>query len=288
VSANYRCIPESTAFALSEDLLAAFSYVSMSLSNALNKPTLVDPSRIIVAGHSGGGYCAVKATLEVLKSPELPKPAATVSIYGMFDFLAPKWSVEGIDISKLSDEDAIAGEKDLERRMASKEISMGEKFANSEAEMVDHTRWNLMRYILKDPVFVDYFSGVSGLGKKLASVQPVEPASYEKVMEELVPLEARQLFVVDFGNLKPQMPPLFVVHGIADVDVPVRDSDRLFEQTKVLGVPTRYWRLEGLAHEFDLGFPDLEIPDTKITDEDILGAKAMMELLQGLDAIIRK
>jgi hypothetical protein len=46
--------------------------------------------------------------------------------------------------------------------------------------------------------------------------------------------------------------------------------------------------LEGLAHEFDLGFPDLEIPDTKITDEDILGAKAMMELLQGLDAIIRK
>lgn len=79
---------------------------------------------------------------------------------------------------------------------------------------------------------------------------------------------------------------MFAVHGIADVDVPVRDSDRLFEQTKALGVPTRYWRLEGLTHEFDLGFLDLEIGETKITDEDIVGAKAIMELLQGLDAVI--
>jgi acetyl esterase/lipase len=286
ISANYRCIPESTASELSEDLLSAYSYVSNDLSAALNKPSLVEPSKIIIAGHSGGGYCAVKATLEVLKSPDLRKPAATVSVYGMFDFLAPKWSVEGIDISSLSDDDAEAGRKDLERRMNSKEISFGEKFADSEAEMVHHTRWNLMRYILKKPVYVDYFSGVSGLGKKIASVHPVEQSSYEKTMQELVPIQTRHLFVVDFENLKSDMPPLLVVHGLADTAVPHEDSDKLVEKTKALGVSTRYWRLEGLDHEFDFGFPDLEIAETKIGKEDELGVEAIRELLQELDKVV--
>jgi acetyl esterase/lipase len=247
---------------------------------------LVDPTRIIIAGHSGGGYCAIKATLEVLKSPDLQKPAAAVSVYGMFDFLAPKWSVEGTDISNLSDEDAEAGRKDLERRMASKEISFGEKFAESEAEMVHHMRWDLMRYILKKPVYVDYFSGVSGLGEKIAWVQPLAPDSYETVMEEVVPLKAHHLFVVDFDNLTSDMPPLFIVHGLADTTVPHEDSDKLVEKTKALGVPTRYSRLEGLDHEFDFGFPNLEIAENKIGEEDIIGAKAIRELLQGLDEVV--
>ena len=34
------------------------------------------------------------------------------------------------------------------------EISFSEKFANREAEMVYYTQWNLMRYILKAPVYV--------------------------------------------------------------------------------------------------------------------------------------
>jgi acetyl esterase/lipase len=127
LSANYRTLPESTGFDLSEDLLDAYRYVSTpgknGLSHELNKPSLVDPSRIIIAEHSGGGYCALKATLEVLKilstSLDLKKPIATVAVYPMLDFLSAKWSCEGIDLGP-SEEDFEAGRKDLERGMASK------------------------------------------------------------------------------------------------------------------------------------------------------------------------
>ncbi|KAE9368036.1 alpha/beta-hydrolase [Stipitochalara longipes BDJ] len=288
ISANYRCIPESSAFELSEDLVTAYDYVSNSLSAELKKPGLIDSSRIIVAGHSGGGYCSVLSTLEIMKSPTLKKPVATIAIYPMLDFLSPKWAVEGIDFGGLSDEDGEAGRKDLERRLAAKVISFGEKFADSEAEMVHHTRWNMMRYIVKKSLFVDYFSGMSGLGKKIAAVQPVVADSYEKVMEKMVPENARHLFVVEFGNLKPTMPPLFVVHGLADTAVPFEDSDKLTEKTKALGVPTKYWQLEGLDHEFDFGFPDLESTELEESDEEYIGKKAIKELLQGLDEVVGK
>jgi acetyl esterase/lipase len=101
-----------------------------------------------------------------------------------------------------------------------------------------------------------------------------------------VPLKAHHLFVVDFDNLTSDMPPLFIVHGLADTTVPHEDSDKLVEKTKALGVPTRYWRLEGLDHEFDFGFPNLEIAENKIGEEDIIGAKAIRELLQGLDEVV--
>lgn len=248
--------------------MTAYDYVSNSLSSALEKPGLIDQSRIIVAGHSGGGYCAVLSTLEIMKSATLKKPVATVAIYPMLDFLSPKWAVEGIDFGALSDEDAEAGRKDLERRIAAKEISFGERFADNEAEMVHHTRWNMMRYLVKKPVFVDYFSGVKGLGEKIAAVQPVAPDLYEKVMEQIVPEDARRLFVVDFGNLRAEMPPLFVAHGLADTAVPFVDSDKLTAKTRALGVHTNYWQLEGLDHEFDFGFPDMNVAELEESDAE--------------------
>jgi hypothetical protein len=132
------------------------------------------------------------------------KAIAIVAVYPMPDF--------GV----LSEEDAETGREDLERRIASKEISFGEEFANSEAEMVYYTRWTLICYIVKAPVYADYFSGISGLGKKLMSVQSAAPVSYKKVMDENVPTNTRHISVVDFENLTPGMPPLFVVHGLAD------------------------------------------------------------------------
>jgi len=221
-----------------------------------------------------------------MKSPALKKPVATVAIYPMLDFLSPKWAVEGIDFGALSDEDAEAGRKDLERRLAAKQINFGEKFAETEAEMVHHTRWNMMRYVVKKPVFVDYFSGVSGLGEKIAAVQPVAHDSYEKVMGEIVPEDARRLFVADFGNLLPKMPPLFVVHGLADTAVPFEDSDKLTAKTRALGVQTKYWRLEGLDHEFDFEFPDLGTGELEVSNSDYIGKKAIKELLQGLDEVV--
>ncbi|KAF8848467.1 alpha/beta-hydrolase [Acephala macrosclerotiorum] len=231
ISANYCCLPESTAHDISEDLVDAYRYVSNNLSQDLRKPGLIDSSRIILAGHSGG-YCAVKTTLEVLKrtstESDLKRPVVTIVVYPMLDFLSPKWSIQGIDLV---------------------------------------------------PVFVDHFTGINGLGKKLASAGTT--------MEEAIPLKERPLFVLDFDNLTPEMPPLFVIHGLADTAVPFEDSDKLVEKTKALKIPTRYWRLEGLDHEFDLEFPDLERRDVVMPEDARVGKQAVRELLQGLGSVLQ-
>lgn len=231
----------------------------------------------------------MKATLEVLKilstSLDLKKPIATVAVYPMLDFLSAKWSCEGIDLGP-SEEDFEAGRKDLERRMASKEISFGERFPDTEVEMIHHSRWDLMRYIVKVPLFVDYFTGVKGVGKKLDAAHIASPSSYETTREEIVPVEARPLFVLDFENLTSDMPPLFVFHGLADTAVPFEDSDRLTGKTKARGIETRYWRLEGFDHEFDLEYPDLESAELGTPETGDIGQKAVKEMLKDLDSLL--
>jgi hypothetical protein len=170
------CPRKLTALDFLEDLLSTYRYVTNDLSTPLSKPGLVDPSCIIVAGHSGEGYSSILATLEVMKSADLKRPLATVAVCPMLDFWSLKWSVECIDFGVLSDENTETGREDLERRMALKKISFGEELANSEADGDGvFYSWTLMCYIVKAPVYVDLFSGISGLGKRLASVQPVAP-----------------------------------------------------------------------------------------------------------------
>ena len=63
----------------------------------------------------------------------------------------------------------------------------------------------------------------------------MDPVLYEKAIEEIVPEDARRLFVVDFGNLKEGILPLFVVYRLADTAVPFEDSDKLVAKTKSFG-----------------------------------------------------
>ena len=148
--------------------------------------------------------------------------------------------------------------------------------------IVHHGRWNLLRYVLKVPLLIDTLTGSSGLGKKLSSVESILPSLDVAQLEELVPSEARRLFVLDFDNLTSELPPVFVVHGLGGTAVPHGDSDKFTQKTKALGVPTRYWPLEGINYDFDMEYSDLEE-----TDESDIGAKALWELLLALEGVVR-
>jgi hypothetical protein len=80
---------------------------------------------------------------------------------------------------------------------ASKDVSFGEKSLDTGADIIYRHCWYLMRYILKTPLFVDYLTSIIGLKKKLASTHPTASPS----VEEIVPLRARPLFVLDFENM---------------------------------------------------------------------------------------
>ncbi len=80
VAIDYRLAPETKLPAILEDLQDAYAWIRRE------GPTLfqADPSRIVVVGHSAGGYLALMAGTVLT-----PPPIALVSFYGYGDISAP-------------------------------------------------------------------------------------------------------------------------------------------------------------------------------------------------------
>ncbi len=83
ISIDYRLAPESKLPAILEDLKDAYTWVREE------GPALfdIDPGRVVVVGHSAGGYLALAAGF-LCK----PSPAALVSFYGYGDLVGPWYS----------------------------------------------------------------------------------------------------------------------------------------------------------------------------------------------------
>ena len=83
VSIDYRLAPETKLPEILEDLRDAFAWVRGE------GPALfgADPTRIVAAGHSAGGYLALMAGVCVR-----PRPVAIASVYGYGDIAGPWYS----------------------------------------------------------------------------------------------------------------------------------------------------------------------------------------------------
>lgn len=97
-----------------------------------------------------------------------------------------------------------------------------------------------------------------------------------------MPDHARKLFPVDFDNMSSGFPPLFVVHGKDDTDVPLEDSKVLVRRCQESKVPAQYWWLEGLDHCFDFAYGDLENSPTEKNDVGLVGLKSVVSALENL------
>ena len=83
VSIDYRLAPETKLKAIIEDVKDACAWVRDRGSGAFN----IDPDRIVVIGHSAGGYLALITGFCVY-----PRPKALVSFYGYGDITDPWYS----------------------------------------------------------------------------------------------------------------------------------------------------------------------------------------------------
>jgi acetyl esterase/lipase len=230
------------------------------------------------------------------KSAHFPRPAAVLALYPMVDLLSSWWTAESHEDSTLSAKKLVSVRTKIRRRITDEDFSFGETFAETDEEVYEQPRWEFVRYILQSATFADHLTGIDGLCEKLASKstsssiqihkeKASSPESYEQLKIDLVPENARKLFPVDFDNMSSEFPPLFVVHGQSDRDVPLEDSKVLVRRCHQSNVPVQYWWLEGLDHCFDFEYGDLENSTIDINDVGLVGLKSIVSALESLVGI---
>ncbi|KAJ9203992.1 hypothetical protein DTO166G4_7017 [Paecilomyces variotii] len=266
ISADYRTLPESTGFELAEDLFDAYKFVTKKLNTEI--PNLVDPTRLIVAGSSGGGYCSILGAVRFKD----PAPVAVLPIYPMGDPTSEKWTIGKHWTKHLSASATEETIKEMNQRIADKEISTGQRFPADPKgpNFENHNRWRYVRAILESGLYVDYLTGVKGLGAAIA----------EKG-KDAIPENARELFPKDFSITK-DLPPLIVVHGLEDRQVPHEDGEAIVQKSREAGVNVTYFPVEGADHDFDLKYDSIE--DDKDTQDP--GKKALLGCLEALDKLV--
>lgn len=83
ISIDYRLAPQAKLRQILEDLDDAYRWIRLEGQNLLR----IDPSKIAVIGHSGGGYLALMAGFLLT-----PRPTAVVSFYGYGDITGEWYS----------------------------------------------------------------------------------------------------------------------------------------------------------------------------------------------------
>ena len=213
VAADYRLAPETKLPEIMSDVQSAYAWLR---SGADRLP--VDPDRIVVMGHSAGGYLTLLAGHWLM-----PRPKALVSFYGYGD-VAGEWYSQP--------DDFYCGLPGVPAAEAYRVVGSG---VVSESPVDPRARFYL-------------YCRQNGLWPK--AVVGYDPRLEHAAIERYCPVR----------NVKPGYPPVLLIHGDADTDVPVQQSIAMAAECQRQGVEHVLRVLPGLGHGFDVEGPGLEDP----------------------------
>ena len=169
-----------------------------------------DPEKMVVAGASAGGYLAMMSGI----ATEVP-PTAIVAYWGFGD-VDGKWTTTPNEyyrkkMSLISKEDAYA--------------AVSPKVLTNTDNVKGRGRGNLFIYFKQNGLWAKEASGFD---------PETEP-------EKFIPL-------CPIKNLSPKYPPILMLHGTADTDVPYEKSVEMAEALKRLGRPYELITIEKGGH----------------------------------------
>jgi acetyl esterase/lipase len=205
VSLGYRLAPEAQLPEIIEDLKDGLKWVRGT------GPELFDaePSRLVVAGASAGGYLALMSGF-VTETP----PTAIVSYWGFGD-VDGDWTTkpaEAFRKGKLIDKDvAWSGVGGPAMTSTTKENGRGRS---------------------------TFFLYLKQTGQWINAVSGLNPETDRDKLTPFCPIR----------NLSPEYPPTLFLHGTADKDVPVGQSIAMATALKELGVENESIIIEGGGH----------------------------------------
>ncbi|TAQ84247.1 hypothetical protein B7494_g7429 [Chlorociboria aeruginascens] len=263
-SADYRLLPQVSGTEIWEDVKDAYKYVVDEVPIILNFPRGArgkedsrEAKRIIVGGSSAGGFLAI---LAASRSRELtPAPKAILSIYGVTSFKNSFFSSSIViggatlitkeRVSHLLSDTVIAtGERDYPDIFYTFDLSclkrdLSRNTAYKKPEFVENSE------VLGRASLYDYF---------------VQENRYPELIGDV----ERELDANEG-------PKIIMLHGDADIDVPIELSQDL---VKKVGDRARLVVVKGAGHAFDDGL--------FLEDKEKLGAKEIHETWGLLDEII--
>ncbi|PYH87345.1 alpha/beta-hydrolase, partial [Aspergillus ellipticus CBS 707.79] len=168
ISADYRVIPESTAHDTLSDTIAAYEWTSRSLP-ALHPECRADAAKIILAGASAGGWCALTTALHFTNlnlnpnPTNIKKPLALFLLYPITSPGTPKWATPlAMPDSTLTPAAAARVMAEISSSLTNNEVSVGEDFPTSEEEMRTRKRLPWVDTIFAEGLFLDYVTGREG------------------------------------------------------------------------------------------------------------------------------
>ena len=238
ISADYRLVYPSTLIDVVADVKALFAFLADSdSSEATSEAThsflpgvKIDLARIAVAGGSAGAYPARAAALY-----ERPRPAALLSLFGLGGaVLADRW------VFPCNAQTSSGGEPEALDHVPPAPIAEAPVTLRPDGTMADEFgRLPLLGSWWTRGEMLDYLLGEKGVGAELKALPPAE---------RLAALPERARPAVLDAWVDGAFPPTFLVHGDADVAVPIEESEVTFERLRELGVRTELVRVLGGTH----------------------------------------
>jgi acetyl esterase/lipase len=205
VSLGYRLAPEAQLQEIISDLRDGIDWIHK------NGPDLfhADPSRLVVAGASAGGYLALISGFDTEK-----RPSAIVSYWGFGD-VDGDWTTKPSEAYRkgklISQEDAWVG--------------VGEEVLTATNKQNGRGRSTFFLYLKQT-------------GRWINAVSGLDPVTDREKLTPYCPVR----------NVTAQFPPTLFLHGTADRDVPVEQSISMARELTKHRVPNESIIIEGGGH----------------------------------------
>jgi acetyl esterase/lipase len=266
ISADFRCLPESTGLDVLADMEAAWSWIVQDLARLTGVQP--DTSRMALAGSSGGGWCAIISGVQLSN----PKPKASWALYPMAESAA-EVRLKPEPARLMSDEALEKVLADIEQRIQQNHVSTGYRIKPDFSDVRTHARAVNIDAMKQSGRYVDHLTGIKKMGEKM-NEQGVQKA-LEGANDEL-----KKLFPLEFGGLSKDTPPLLLMHGTADVIVDEGESVRFVEKAKSMGATVHYWPIQDGPHGFDGMNRDVEDDKFDRNYVELETGKALKQFLE--------